>query len=110
MPWVKMPVKGFMSPVRWRTHPSQKRHFEGVLHFLIGRDGRLMLVNEADVETIVTSVVPSETFPKADLSFCKHKPSSLGAMYWQILGIAIWVNLITFALSLIVRRIQGLRM
>ncbi|MEE2787060.1 MAG: SpoIID/LytB domain-containing protein [Myxococcota bacterium] len=53
---------------KWRSHRRQERRFTGLFHFLVGRDGRLMVVNEVPIETAVDGVVPSESFPKADLA------------------------------------------
>jgi len=56
--------------VKWaRGHTS--RRYPGEVSFLVGRGGKLEVVNQVDAETVVKGVVPTELFPEAPIEALK---------------------------------------
>ena len=51
--------------VRWPLRGSEARRFEGELLFLMGANGKLMVLNRVRAETLVAGVVASEIYPRA---------------------------------------------
>ena len=51
---------------RFMGNPRREdRVYRGMLYLAVGRTGRLALVNQADAETVLRGIVPSEIFPSA---------------------------------------------
>ncbi|MGC6417766.1 MAG: SpoIID/LytB domain-containing protein [Bradymonadia bacterium] len=56
---------------RWPNGRRGERQYAGVLHFLVGRDGKILVVNRVDAERAAMGVVVSELYPDTQLEAIK---------------------------------------
>ena len=56
---------------RWPNGRRGERRYAGILHFLIGRDGKILVVNQVDAERAAMGVVVSELYPDSQLEAIK---------------------------------------